>query len=370
MLKSLKFMAVLSLLVVCPTLIGLGWWQRDYLLGWYLTRNLLHAQGPEKNSCLESLARLGENAQFPLLDHLDQAQPTQARDLVQALAKLIDSWGGLSSPPSSRCLSRLTLRFSGFSNSAQAEVLRQVFAWIPRDQPEKSLPLLGESTRLMLGEAIHRGNPEAMEPALEIARKLAPVASNEMKTRLHEVTRHVLDKGSSELKIKAIQWTLVNGIGEIPQIANCLQDRSAEVRRAAMIACAPALEQVSVDNLLPSLHDADPETRSLCEAALIARGLKPEQIRLGKLLTDPAATRRLQVLDSLLEDPDIDASVWLRKLSHDPSPAVRVAALRVMSNLETVDLSDRMDQMARSDPNQTVAILADYYLRSTRLRSR
>ncbi len=49
-------------------------------------------------------------------------------------------------------------------------------------------------------------------------------------------------------------------------------------------------------------------------------------------------------------------------MSHDPKDSVRAAAVRVMSRLTHIDLSDRIDQMARSDPSPSVAQLANYYL--------
>ena len=63
---------------------------------------------------------------------------------------------------------------------------------------------------------------------------------------------------------------------------------------------------------------------------------------------------------------DIDPGLWLRRLSHDPSPAVRVAALRLMWRQKLVDLSDRIDQMARTDDSPTVCQLAQFYLTSKR----
>jgi hypothetical protein len=69
-----------------------------------------------------------------------------------------------------------------------------------------------------------------------------------------------------------------------------------------------------------------------------------------------------------MEDSELDQSMWLRKLSHDSSPAVRVAALRMMSLQETTDLNDRIDQMSRSDPSKTVSELATYYLKSNKFK--
>jgi hypothetical protein len=87
-------------------------------------------------------------------------------------------------------------------------------------------------------------------------------------------------------------------------------------------------------------------------------------LRLGRLLTDPRPGVRIQVLDLLPTARDLDAGLWLRRLSHDPNDMVRAAALRAMSEEPLIDLSDRIDQMARSDPSPSVCQLAQFYLRS------
>jgi hypothetical protein len=142
-----------------------------------------------------------------------------------------------------------------------------------------------------------------------------------------------------------------------------LHDPEAEVRRASILAVGPADPQVVRDEvLLPSLHDSDGEVRRLTEAALRGRGLRPEHLELGRLLTHPNPKMRVQVLDHLREAPDLDPGLWLRRLSHDKTESVRAAAVRVMSRLTLIDLTDRIDQMARSDPSPTVAQIAQYYL--------
>src|SRR5581483_8097547 len=100
--------------------------------------------------------------------------------------------------------------------------------------------------------------------------------------------------------------------------------------------------------------------------ALRGRGLQPGHLKLARLVTDPRPVNRLRVLDHLFDDGSLDPAVWLRRLSHDPSPAVRAAAVRAMSRQAAVDLTDRLDQMARSDPSPTVRDLARYYLSCSR----
>ena len=91
-------------------------------------------------------------------------------------------------------------------------------------------------------------------------------------------------------------------------------------------------EAVHDDQLLPCLHDPDAEVRRLCEQTLIARGLRREYLELGRLLTDPHPGKRLQVLERLDESTELDPGLWLRRLSHDTSPSIRVAAIRAMAS--------------------------------------
>ena len=53
------------------------------------------------------------------------------------------------------------------------------------------------------------------------------------------------------------------------------------------------------------------------------------------------------MLDKLREANDLDPGVWLRRLSHDASPAVRAAAVRVMGQVEEIDLALREELTRR-----------------------
>jgi hypothetical protein len=71
---------------------------------------------------------------------------------------------------------------------------------------------------------------------------------------------------------------------------------------------------------------------------------------------------RLQVVQTLAE-ANVEPGAWLRRLTLDPSPAVRAAALRLAGEPSTeVDLTDRMEQMTANDPSPTVRQLAQFYL--------
>ena len=115
-------------------------------------------------------------------------------------------------------------------------------------------------------------------------------------------------------------------------------------------------------SLLPLLHDADADVRKACEDVLRKdRRLSPECFKIGWCLYHPDPAERLNVLDYLRRGADVEPGVWLRELSHDDSPAVRLAAVRVMSQQDVVDLSDRLEQMADGDPSPTVCQMARLY---------
>jgi HEAT repeat protein len=124
-------------------------------------------------------------------------------------------------------------------------------------------------------------------------------------------------------------------------------------------------DAIETEDLLRCLHDSDAEVRRQCEIALRrSRGLSPEEIRLGKLITDSSARVRLQVLNYLGKHADtrLYPGVWLRHLSHDAAPEVRFAAIRAIKELSVGELNDRIDQMARNDPSPTVCEFAQRYL--------
>ena len=112
------------------------------------------------------------------------------------------------------------------------------------------------------------------------------------------------------------------------------------------------------------LHDPDPEVRTLCEEALRSRGLQEEHVKLGRLMTDSRPAVRLQVLARLYRVHDLEPSIWLRHLSHDPAPAVRAAAVRAAAEQKGTGLADRLEQMAQNDPCPSVRQLAQYYFAS------
>jgi HEAT repeat protein len=136
-----------------------------------------------------------------------------------------------------------------------------------------------------------------------------------------------------------------------------------------MLAVGPAPEAMADEDLLYYLHDPDAKVRQLCEIALRGRGLRDNHLKLGKLMTDHRPEVRLEVLDYLRHDNDLEPGIWLRRLSHDSSPAVRAAAVRAAAEQPLIDLRDRLEQMVQNDPSPTVQQVAKYYLSCLKLRT-
>jgi hypothetical protein len=172
----------------------------------------------------------------------------------------------------------------------------------------------------------------------------------------------------NDIRVRAIRLAmhapLHTDIELVDKVLPLLKDPAAEVRRAALLAVGLSEKHLTVDDLLPLLQDADLEVRRLCEGALRSRGLQDSHIKLAKLITDPRPGERLQVVHYLQESDDLEPGVWLARLSQDPSPAVRAAAIRFFAEDPTsADFRERLQQMAQDDPSPTVQQLARIYLK-------
>jgi len=144
-------------------------------------------------------------------------------------------------------------------------------------------------------------------------------------------------------RLRAVTVCMQPSVNLLPPLLGLLRDPAPEVRRAVVLALGPVPEAISDETLLTCLHDADAQVRQTTRSALIARGLPPEQVELGRLLTHAQ-------------------QVWLRRLSDDRSAAVRAAAVRALAAMPESGSNDRLEEMARSDPSPTVARIARYYL--------
>lgn len=367
---SRKFLA--GLLMVF--LLGGGivaWRERLTLLSWFYIRNLAQATDANRLRWVGRVAKLGEAALPGLFECLRQPDARVCANARAALDYLMHSWGNGDARTADVAL-RLGRTFPGFSPAGQKQVLDLAAGWFrePQPPPRKLLSACGQLVR----ESAAIAEDDVRTSALELCGILLEQPGEQRQQQsarpldpAHKLVAAALQSPSEGNRLRAVRLSLYPGMADLlEQVAALLDDDSPRVRRAALISVGPARDAVHDDQLLPCLHDPDAGVRRLCEQALVARGLRREYVELGRLLTDPQPAKRLQVLDRLRQANELDPGLWLRRLSHDPSPSVRVAAMRAMTQQSFVDLSDRIDQIAREDGSPTVRQLAHFYLNCPR----
>jgi hypothetical protein len=213
-----------------------------------------------------------------------------------------------------------------------------------------------------LADRFARLSPAGQEAALDCVAPSAAEDGPDATAACRQIVRLALQHADAAVRLRAATLALRPTIGQPEWLVPLLRDPAAEVRRVAILAIAPARELVADDDLLRWLHDSDADVRRLTETALRSRGLRPRDVRLGRLLTDPRPAGRLELLVLLQDDGELDLSAWLRRLSEDPAPAVRAAAARLADERQVFQLADRLTQMATSDPDLTVRQAVTYHL--------
>jgi len=359
-----KVLAVAALLLALVG--GLAWVERTALLSWFYVRGLARADEGSRAAWVERVAGVGEAAVPDLLARLGDADPAVCGNVRAALSRLSRGWG-LGDARTVALAMRCGREFNQYSPAGRRSVLELAAEWF-RDAGPDAPPgpgLLPACVRFVT-ESAASAEVDTQDKALELcAALLAQPQGAEALSGSRDLVRNCLSSESSANRLRAVQLALHPGMDLLEQVTALLRDPVADVRRAAIIAVGPMKDELLDDVLLPSLHDPDPEVRRLCEVALESRDRTPAQIRLGFYLTAPDPVVRIHVIEQLHNVPDVDPVVWLTRISHDPSPAIRAAAARAMSGLCGADGDDRararLDEMARGDPSATVCVLARYY---------
>jgi hypothetical protein len=349
---------------------AVAWVERTWLLAWFYVGRLAKSGESDRDRWAENVAGLEEAAVPGLLDLLMESDEEVCRNARAGLEKIGERWGPGSSRASGLA-TRLARDFPRLSPSGRQNVLELAANWLRPGQGEAPSANLAQPCSRLVAQGASCNDAETRGQALTLCGLLLGLhPEGEAASAGRELARACLADGDAGIRLRAIGLALWPGMDLLEPVAGLLNDPEPEVRRAVLLAVGPADKAVRDEALLPSLHDPDPEVRALCEAALRGRGLGPEHLQLGKSLTDQRPAARLEVLDQLYQVPDLDPALWLRRLTHDPSPGVRVAAVRVISEQNLTQLSDRLDQMARNDPSPTVSQLARYYLQAVRLATR
>jgi hypothetical protein len=364
---SLRAKGYLAGFLVLAVAAGVAaWFERGPLLTWYTLRCLARAGETDREAWAERAAALDDAAVPGLIGCLTSARDSVCANAEAALLHLAGRWG-IQDARTGRLSGCLADAFPRLSGPGQRVVLRAQVAWLrpgaAGEAPERGT-VLAAARAVMLAA---RGNDSGVRrEALDVTGELLRLPNGEETLGgCRELVHACLQDAEPSNRRRAIVLAQHSGMALLEQITPLLNDPVPEVRREAMAAVRAAPETVvQTDHLLRWLHDSDDDVRRLCEAVLRGRGMTEEHLKLGRLLTDARASVRLQVLDYLHPNSDLEPGVWLRLLSVDAEPAVRVAAVRAAVAHPLVDLSDRIDQMAQSDPSPTVCQLARYYLSS------
>jgi hypothetical protein len=340
---------------------ALAWVERAALVRWYYFRGLAAAGEEDRAAWVQRVAGLDGDAVPGLLDCLRRGDALACVNTEPVFALLAERWGA-DDPRWPDLAERLTDAFGRLGPAGQGSVLRVLAAWLDKGRPvQPPAAVVGAAGRL-LGQAARCLDGTVQAGALDLAVRLAQRPEWTDHAAARDLVETCLHSPEAPVRARAIPLAVRPGMGLLEQVVALLGDGAAEVRREAMRTVGPLPEAVTTDHLLPWLHDPDPDVRLLCEATLHQRGILNKDLQLARLITDSQPSVRLQVLEHLLSDRALEPGVWLRRLSVDPAPEVRVAAVRAAVEDPRVDLSDRIDQIARSDPSPTVSQLARYYL--------
>lgn len=357
--RTLLWVLVLGLVVG-----GVTWWQRSAILTWVYVQGLARAGNGDREAWIERVAGLDFEAVPSLCRCLEKQEPTACANARAALARLAEGW-----PPADtrhdRLRACLTHEFPRLSTDGQCAVLGLHTAWL--DQPMS--PAMTEGAVRLLAQAARAADKDVRGQAIALAAALVNQnLSAEQIAACRELIRTSLQDSEAVNRVEAARLAVHPRFELSREVAPLLDDPAPEVRQMAMVAVGSAPDAVATDDLLRSLHDSDADVRRLCEAALRGRGLRPDDVAMGRLMTDACPSTRLQILNRLPRT-GLEPGVWLRRLSQDPNPAVRAGAIRASADYAQVDFTDRLEKMAQDDPSATVRQLAEHYLKSRRNRT-
>lgn len=351
-------------LLALPAIIGgVLVWQRNSILEWYYVRGLANADESDRAQWAQRVSGLDVAALPRLLSILRRADGRACANVEAGLVGMLHRWG--EDDPRAQSLAEEVLRrFPDLSPEGQQAALQVPIAWLGMS-PQPVAPAARTVTAgsfLTASAQVAEVRGRAILLAQALLQRSSPGQWTDLCT---DLALNGLSDSAAETRSAAINlaWFLSRSEPKLLiRVAALLHDPAAEVRQAALIAVGPSRDVIIDDELLPLLHDADREVRRLCEEALRSRGLLDSHLLLARLISDPRPGARLQVVSQLGHAEDLEPGVWLRRLSHDPAPAVRAAAVRAAYFQTQVDLRERLRQMARDDPSPTVRQLADHYL--------
>jgi hypothetical protein len=337
-----------------------GWVWRDDLRCWYYLRQLDRAEGETALEWAGKLAGLGDRGVSVAFALFRKDAPGGFEKGQAILSAVINGWG-LDDPRGGGLVDRILKEFPRLTPRTRGALLRLSAAWVTGDG-EENAELVTACGRLVV-EASREPVAEVLATALELTERLVPLDPEpEVLEASRTLVRAGFRAGEASTRVRSVRLAVLPAVDLRKETLPLLRDPSAPVRHMVMLAVGENEAIIQTDALLPWLHDSNADVRRQCEASLRARGLTPRHIQMARLLTDKRWQVRASVLDHL-DDQKLNSGEWIRRLTHDTSPAVRAAAVRAASETCEADLRDRIAQMANGDPSQTVSDLAKHYLR-------
>jgi HEAT repeat protein/tRNA A-37 threonylcarbamoyl transferase component Bud32 len=329
----------------------------------------------EQVTLLGRLALSGDGAaRQGLFGLLDRVPPLQRLPVAAALARLGEERGLVLLRQAAQAGGQgqvLAARLlASFGEGAGLPLLRQVAMDRERPQAERTLAVEGlgdgggsaEAELLggLLGEPQEGLRLAAAAAALEIVGS-DPRARAEQGLRWAQAAL-----GDERFEERAAAVTLIGDVpsGEAVALLRGVlrKDRSAEVRRGAVVALSRRREDAAVEAVVTSLDDADPRVREeglRGLSRLLQRGALPGDRKGGR--RDPALVRRLQ---ALLDGGAPRERLWAggllltlgdrsmrERLRRQADPAARLVLVEAVEDPELLDLLLR-------DPSPEVRLAA------------
>ncbi len=357
LLRKRTTWAVLGVLAVLAMVVA---WQRAPLLAWHHVRNLASADEERRSACVDRVVALDDAALPRLLGRLRDADVMACTNMQSALIALAKQWG----PHDSRgqaLAGGLRGGFEQFSLAGQGSALQVMGALFLDGEPPATIV----SSAVALIEAA-----EQREELRCLSLNLAAMMI-EKTPACAELCRRLVEGGivaaSPHARVAAVQLATREPIRKdealLKKLAPLLKDKSAPVRRATLLTLGREANLIDADGLLFLLHDDDVEVQHLCEVTLQSRGLSERDVQMARLISDENPAARLRVLQHLGRNSEVgDVGAWLQKLSEDPSPAVRAAAVRTAGLHPNASTNELLRRMSQQDPSETVRLNAQHYL--------
>jgi hypothetical protein len=352
----------LALLIVAG-IGGVAWWQRQHALAWYYVRQLSNAYQENRETWAKNVAELDEAALPHLLSGLQNPDAIVCANMQCALGLMANNWG-VGDPRSQQLVEHLHGKFDRFSPTGREKIILMLTGFLQKNNQK---PLPERFTNVISDILVSAEKKDELRSvSLLLAAELMDSAQpGQWSAAARSMAERGLNDERSGTRLAALQFLRRGPMRKdkvlIEKAIPLLRDADAAVRRAALVVLASESDSVREESFLPLLHDEDAQVVYLCEIALRKRGLQDKDIEMARMISDKNPVIRMRVLYYFQQMPQLNLGEWLRQLSHDPEPVVRAAAVGAAGDYPHVDLSDRLREMAQSDPSETVRQNARYY---------